>query len=174
MSLRLQHCSFKRKYVSARRAELNYRGDRLLSTTTNHDPYGVQGTVVLHPISSGLTSQFTLWESDNRWVNNVKMWVCGCVCVCLCVCVGCALWEGENSISHREERRQAGRCAAGRESAWQYPWMKWQDYRGIRKPAEMDDNAVYGKVSCCLQREIQTVSITKIWSSSLKSALKQI
>lgn len=92
------------------------------------------------------------------------------ICVCMCVCQDRTRWEVENSISHTEEWRQAGRCAAGRESAWQYPWMKWQDYRGIRKPAEMDDNAVYGKVPCCLQREIQTVSIMKILSSSLKSS----
>lgn len=168
MSLGHQRSSSQGKNALARWAELHFSGGKLLSTTTNHDQYRVL-------LSSTLYHQ--AWPVNLHYGNLIiDEWILGCkgvwVCVCVWVCEDHALWEAENSISHTEERRQAGRCAAGRESAWQSPWMKWQDYRGIRKPAEMDDNAVYGKVSCCWQREIQTVSI--IWSRSLKSAPKQI
>lgn len=78
--------------------------------THNYESWPVQGTgtIVLYPISSGLTSQFTLWESDNRWVN---AWLLRCICVCapVCICVCArlcvsrphAMGGGEFNLSHR-------------------------------------------------------------------------
>lgn len=48
----------------------------------NYESWPIQGTIVLYPISSGLTRQFTRWESDSRWVN-AWPWRYVCVCVCL-------------------------------------------------------------------------------------------
>ncbi len=60
-------------------------------------------------ISSGLTSPFTLWGSDEQRWANIRAWTCvlvlqcGCVYVCVGLCV--AIWSrrgvGESNLSHR-------------------------------------------------------------------------
>lgn len=85
--------------------ELHFSKGKLLSATRKKTY--TQGTLLPSPctlyISSCLTSPFTLWGYDKRWVN-----IGARTCVFVC---GKTKQERElgNPISHTEEQRQAGR-----------------------------------------------------------------
>lgn len=93
--------------------EFHSSESKLLSATRNHPLHRAYSAIVLyHYISSGLTSLFTLWESDKRWAN-IQAWAC--VLVCMFVCVGgcvCGKMEqrgswGIQSLTQRSRDRRA-------------------------------------------------------------------